>query len=989
MRLGLVLSLMHYFAPHHVSLVSACYPPSSALPSAGPEYRPNAQELSRLTYYATNRPGKIQKLGLELEKHTRAECNKALAGNSRARASLLITLAILRALAIECRRDISLLSPSLLSCLKITMDLVSSDLEISARAASVLTAWCTYTGGHSIGVDPQMTQNYLVVLGHFAKQSTAEIKSVDYELRNRTRLVGLAAITGVVNSEALYFSSTQFKSQVSRIIHALLSHVLQADLKSLDECALAIKDNTPSVYMAEFRACPPDQRRAASIHVHVDGESGPSSADVLIASIRAFSLLLRHSIAPQIGLVLQAAFETMDDQQLWNKVDQSRWFVRKACEWTQYQYRYAVPSRLVERLLETHDTPVSTTQQRTLTKMLTTVFTSPIPLVNLSTSDIVSNLITLVLRRVSVNPDDDLLPLLVESIRSLGTHVYYSDQIQDLASELISRLVSIEVHGLPFLERDDNKRRSQAIRSLLAGLSGLILVAGAARKDDHDKSMTSLEPSFLFGSATSSPSPQAPQRRRVSGEIWYETLSLLCDGDYAVRSDYAHTLVTYLRQESAKPGDLGGIKRSRQTAEESSPIQVNNISLLLFGDPGTRSLHATHAYLFMLATSSSLGSVTNLAPSPAYSLNGDLASVGVSSTIPSTDPPGQSLEIAEIQLSRPSSSRRSAGTVTRSRKASTTQRLLECTHKVSSASLASLSDHALILHVLTAIHEEVPIRGLLTGIPMLLSLDTASQIDDESDLSTRQRAKAVKEVIARVWLVIGQVWECAELIKLAESALASSHGSFALPQVAAFIPGVLRPPEEQVMFPPVTESEMVAEWSHVNAEEALSLIASNKNVQEATGLDRQGLLRRMTTQWSAEAALKDSLERPNTHRPLTENGSPLLKLSPALMAIENLSLQSLTRSVRGVGVTDLREALEGRAGASNPTLVRPPSVSTLDHALSFDFQTPRLALTKPKPRFKKRAVTAGSGEVRDVLNKLGIGKPNGTTNLLKTSFSSR
>lgn len=130
-----------------------------------------------------------------------------------------------------------------------------------------------------------------------------------------------------------------------------------------------------------------------------------------------------------------------------------------------------------------------------------------------------------------------------------------------------------------------------------------------------------------------------------------------------------------------------------------------------------------------------------------------------------------------------------------------------------------------------------------------------------------------------------------------------------------------------------------------------------------------------------------ALERPNVHRPLAENGSPLLKLSPALMAIENLSLQSLTRSVRGVGVTDLREALEGRAGASNPTLIRPPSVSTLDHALSFDIQTPRPP-TKPKSGFKKRAVTAGSGEVRDVLNRLGIGKPNGTTNLLKASFPS-
>lgn len=129
------------------------------------------------------------------------------------------------------------------------------------------------------------------------------------------------------------------------------------------------------------------------------------------------------------------------------------------------------------------------------------------------------------------------------------------------------------------------------------------------------------------------------------------------------------------------------------------------------------------------------------------------------------------------------------------------------------------------------------------------------------------------------------------------------------------------------------------------------------------------------------------MELPNPNRPVVESGLPLLKLSPALMAIENLSLQSLTRSVRGVGVMDLREALEGRAGASNPALVRRPSVSTLDHSLSLDLHPTRNALASAKSRPKKRAVTSGSGEVRDVLNKLGIGKYSGN-NLLKASFPS-
>ena len=115
--------------------------------------------------------------------------------------------------------------------------------------------------------------------------------------------------------------------------------------------------------------------------------------------------------------------------------------------------------------------------------------------------------------------------------------------------------------------------------------------------------------------------------------------------------------------------------------------------------------------------------------------------------------------------------------------------------------------------------------------------------------------------------------------------------------------------------------------------------------------------------------------------------SPLLKISPALMHIENISLQSLARSTRGVGVTELREALEGRSSMSNPALARRPSISTLDHTPSTmggESLASRLTQTRSRSRTKKRTIPSGSGEVRDVLNRLGIGKQNGS--LLKASF---
>jgi protein EFR3 len=78
---------MHlFFSPNHVQLITACYPPSASLLTSGPEYRPNAQELSRLTYYASNKPGKINKLSYELEKRIKLECRKAQSNNPRSRA---------------------------------------------------------------------------------------------------------------------------------------------------------------------------------------------------------------------------------------------------------------------------------------------------------------------------------------------------------------------------------------------------------------------------------------------------------------------------------------------------------------------------------------------------------------------------------------------------------------------------------------------------------------------------------------------------------------------------------------------------------------------------------------------------------------------------------------------------------------------------------------------------------------------------------------
>jgi protein EFR3 len=175
------------------------------------------------------------------------------------------------------------------------------------------------------------------------------------------------------------------------------------------------------------------ERRAASIHLHVDGEVGPSSRDVSDACLRAFLSLFEHASGTQLGHIIQSTFKNMDLVDGWKDVDHCCWFAKKTVEWAQYQYRYVVPTRLVEELLAHQDVPAPSPLHLALVSMVSAIFTASTPLVSLSSSDLMSSFITLLSRRNALSANDPLIPQIIECIASLGCHIYYSDQIQDLA----------------------------------------------------------------------------------------------------------------------------------------------------------------------------------------------------------------------------------------------------------------------------------------------------------------------------------------------------------------------------------------------------------------------------------------------------------------------------------------------------------------------------------------------------------------------------
>jgi len=491
---------------------------------------------------------------------------------------------------------------------------------------------------------------------------------------------------------------------------------------------------------------------------------------------------------------MKAAMASLDEIRGWEKADHCCWFAGKATEWTQYQFRDAIPTRLIDRLQREQDVPTTTTLHTTLTEMITTVFTSPTPLV-MSTSDVISNLISLVLRRAAIDPHDSLLQALTKCIGALGTHVYYADQIHDLAGELISRLVSIEATGLPGHEGDpSDQSRIQALRALIAGLVGLMR-APTRRIDQRSSAETSRsEQEFtvssprLTDSTTQSPNGDKParasiervdgeahltKRTKISPETWQDTLNLICNVDFAVRSDYADALVVYLESEISARGeytDSDGVRRNRPLAA-SKVQQAGHMMGALHGDETTRFLHATHVYVYILATSPTFHSP---APSPSPALSTGRDGAEAVTVIPATPDGSREAVIAMEDRSSPARSqygRHSLSLPGRARKLSVVRRIisrLPSRITPSALPLATASDYRNITSILTRVHEQLPVRGLLVGVPFLLALSSVMHVDDIKDKASLGRIWAMREVISRVWLVVGKTWDCRELIEMAE-----------------------------------------------------------------------------------------------------------------------------------------------------------------------------------------------------------------------------
>lgn len=586
------------------------------------------------------------------------------------------------------------------------------------------------------------TGNQTGELGLFSDSLLSGLRS-RLALLLRTRLIGLGALSGAVGSDVLF--TANFVQQAAVIVPALLDNMKgnRVTMDFLRTKSKKASDGTPTFAEFAIKKRPAHMRRAPSISEHVDGEKGPSSEDVASAAVGTFQGLMRHGDATQVQATLAPVLAWLDGRDTsgslptpsrsqWDNVEWCSWLAETMASWAALQYRFVVLTALVEHLVDTCEGP-GLGKHATLVAMVTTILMGQTSLIGLSTSDTLNNLLGLIVRRVHIDSRDSLLPPLVECVSGLGVHVYYADQINDIADEITARIVALQVpesssqssasasQVAKAVAKSTPEQRDESIRVLLVCLSGVMAAAkrssGEVQKAvDEGTSMATVEK----GKATAAEGDatlglaRAGTRNRISSEVWHHTASLLAHPNHTVRLAYEQALLTFLVDEV----DRGSVATDLISAGVGPSLS----------NDATGLTHAFSAGAHVLALSKNLAVHTSVRESPLE-------------VLPSIDRAN-----AEESIAAPSD--------------------------LSSAALPV--DYSGLSALFDALYESLPVPALLGTVPMLLALDrnAGKQLlpaAKDRGSADAQRRLATRAVVAKAFIKIADVWNVPALRSVAEN----------------------------------------------------------------------------------------------------------------------------------------------------------------------------------------------------------------------------
>ncbi|KAK9469360.1 hypothetical protein V1512DRAFT_256074 [Lipomyces arxii] len=415
------------FRPKHQRLILQCYPGGRSQ-----EKHPNSSELSYLLYYVSTRRTKLPKVGRFLERKVRSDVWRGRSGNVQ------VTLDITKALIDKCANDLNVYADFLISIL--TTVLNSNDLALCQYTSATFTAFCEHHDGGLLVDDKDFVRRFMELLELYM---TAGSKSTTPQDSGWT-LVRLSAAKSVSASEALGSQNGQTRQQIQIIAPVILAELYSEsdnNLLKLDSKVTMLE--TPATDQRTPRTSTNTLHPAVDNGVDTDDVSATSSSVIAMQALRRLFDTDNDTNESQIRLATHAVVDFImahPGNEAW-----ARTMVDLMARWTPVQLRFVILRSLLEVMASISIKEIK--KHLVITTLVGSLLSSRVNLAGLLVSDVLHVLFSQILRLLNLGKDagavemrDQLLSQLVYAIGGLATHIYYSDQISDMVSEILVRM---------------------------------------------------------------------------------------------------------------------------------------------------------------------------------------------------------------------------------------------------------------------------------------------------------------------------------------------------------------------------------------------------------------------------------------------------------------------------------------------------------------------------------------------------------------------
>ncbi|KAK9719628.1 plasma membrane localization protein [Basidiobolus ranarum] len=407
---------------NHIKLVNNCYP-------TGHEEGPKQSELAYLSYYASSRPVKLLKVSAYLEKCLLRDLSK------RRWSDVTIALKIFQQLTRECEKDLNLFAKS---TIKVTEKCVLED-EVSWYAGAMFHDFCLHFDATTVGVDEDLTIHMDCLVTKFCEMA-CYLDDEKTKLNSNHRLLGLYGIYSMLISPLMKI--THSKAYYTKLAHGILSNVSHPGAQQPN---------------------PGEDVNWESFKTSDSSEKYLESSQINLIALKCLQQLLESSAPLNIFLVVDSVFSYIEKHQLYENsrysVDLASFMMSAVAP----SYQHIIVNEVL-RLL--NDCPVGkvTRKQVTLVKVIEKGLGSS-ACVGISVLEYVSSMVGQ-LQAIYQNSETTAMTIefsslevelkrgLISAISSLGTHLYYLEQINDILAFIINKLHSAEsktaTSALPF-----------------------------------------------------------------------------------------------------------------------------------------------------------------------------------------------------------------------------------------------------------------------------------------------------------------------------------------------------------------------------------------------------------------------------------------------------------------------------------------------------------------------------------------------------------